>query len=95
VCSLLACVKFGDFLEKGQHARPEMLLSAPGTLSSHLINRSCRLIRWRLGGTELESYNPSSFNEGFIKAFKQTRAFEIWDKNTDEVIFDLVEPKYV
>jgi len=45
--------------------------------------------------TELESYNPSSFNEGFIKAFKQTRAFEIWDKNTDEVIFDLVEPKYV
>ncbi|GAA5857761.1 hypothetical protein JCM5353_002200 [Sporobolomyces roseus] len=72
VCSLLACVKFGDFLEKGQHARPEMLLSAP----------------------ELESYNPSSFNEGFIKAFKQTRAFEIWDKNTDEVIFDLVEPKH-
>jgi len=45
--------------------------------------------------TELESYNPSSFNEGFIKAFKQTRAFAIWDKNTDEVIFDLVEPKYV
>jgi len=33
VCSLLACVKFGDFLEKGQHARPEMLLSAPGTFS--------------------------------------------------------------
>ncbi|GAA5897270.1 uncharacterized protein JCM6883_006637 [Sporobolomyces salmoneus] len=72
VCSLLACVKFGDFLEKGHHSRPDMLLSAP----------------------ELESYNPSSFNESFIKAFKQTRAFDVWDKNTDEVIFDLVEPKH-
>ncbi|GAA5839999.1 hypothetical protein JCM3766R1_000637 [Sporobolomyces carnicolor] len=72
VCSLLACVKFGDFLEKGHHSRPDMLLSAP----------------------ELESYNPSSFNESFIKAFRHTRAFEIWDRNTDEVIFDLVEPKH-
>ncbi|GAA5940705.1 uncharacterized protein JCM15063_006334 [Sporobolomyces koalae] len=72
VCSLLACVKFGDFLEKGHHSRPDMLLSAP----------------------ELESYNPTSFNEGFIKAFKGTKAFEIWDKHTDEVMFDLVEPKH-
>ncbi|GAA5826037.1 hypothetical protein JCM10212_002201, partial [Sporobolomyces blumeae] len=71
VCSLLACIKFGDFLENGQ-TRPDMLLSAP----------------------ELESYNPASFNEDFLRAFKRTRAFEVWDRNTDEVIFDLVEPKH-
>lgn len=42
---------------------------------------------------ELESYNPSSFNEAFIKAFKHTAAYESWDRMTDEAIFDLVEPK--
>ncbi|GAA5991714.1 hypothetical protein JCM10908_001104 [Rhodotorula pacifica] len=72
VCSLLACVKFGEFLSKERGERVEMLLSAP----------------------ELESYNPSSFNEAFIKAFKHTAAYESWDRMTDEVIFDLVEPKH-
>ncbi|TKA52108.1 hypothetical protein B0A53_04768 [Rhodotorula sp. CCFEE 5036] len=72
VCSLLACVKFGDFLSKERGERVEMLLSAP----------------------ELESYNPSSFNEAFIKAFKHTAAYESWDRMTDEAIFDLVEPKH-
>ncbi|GAA6013634.1 hypothetical protein JCM10207_004797 [Rhodosporidiobolus poonsookiae] len=72
VCSLLACVKFGEFLGRERGERAEMLLSAP----------------------ELESYNPSSFNEAFINAFKRTKAYELWDRNTDEVIFDLVEPKH-
>lgn len=44
---------------------------------------------------ELEQYNPASFNEAFINAFKHTTAFELWDRTTDEVIFDLVEPKSV
>ncbi|GAA6049277.1 hypothetical protein JCM3770_005918 [Rhodotorula araucariae] len=72
VCSLLACVKFGEFLARERGERAEMLLSAP----------------------ELESYNPASFNEAFINAFKRTSAFELWDRTTDEVIFDLVEPKH-
>ena len=46
-----------------------------------------------LSSPELESYNPASFNESFIKAFKSTRAFKVWDLKTDQVIFDLVEPK--
>lgn len=36
----------------------------------------------------------SSFNDHFIKAFTRTPAFELWDKCTDSVIFDLVEPKH-
>ncbi|BGO93778.1 hypothetical protein NBRC10512_004567 [Rhodotorula toruloides] len=72
VCSLLACVKFGEFLAKERGERAEMLLSAP----------------------ELESYNPASFNEAFLNAFKRTAAYELWDRTTDEAIFDLVEPKH-
>lgn len=42
---------------------------------------------------ELDSYNMSSFNEAFIRGFKATPAFKVWDKTTDAAIFDLVEPK--
>ncbi|ORY89037.1 transport protein Avl9-domain-containing protein [Leucosporidium creatinivorum] len=70
ICSLLACIKFNDFLKKGDKAG--MLLS----------------------GNELDSYNMASFNEAFIRGFKATNAFGLWDKTTDEAIFDLVEPKH-
>ncbi|CEQ40758.1 SPOSA6832_02416 [Sporobolomyces salmonicolor] len=116
VCSLLACVKFGDFLANG--ARADMLLSAPGTSASfHFASFSlpstllpshrpsshdtrtntCSLLPttgWLSLVTELESYNPASFNEAFLRAFRRTKAFELWDRTTDEVIFDLVEPKH-
>lgn len=36
----------------------------------------------------------SSFNESWLAAFRKTHAFEVWDRNTDPVIFDLVEPRH-
>lgn len=50
VCSLLACVKFGDFLSKERGERVEMLLSAPGESvgSSCVSSRLCKLIRLAL-----------------------------------------------
>lgn len=35
----------------------------------------------------------SSFNESWLANFRTTPAFEIWNAQTDPVIFDLVEPK--
>lgn len=35
----------------------------------------------------------ASFNESWLAAFRQTHAFMVWDRNTDPVIFDLVEPR--
>ena len=35
----------------------------------------------------------ASFNEAWLSAFRQTYAFEIWNKKTDSLIFDLVEPR--
>lgn len=37
----------------------------------------------------------SSFNESWLANFRNTPAFEAWNKHTDPVIFDLVEPKCV
>ena len=36
----------------------------------------------------------ASFNESWLAAFRKTHAFEVWDRNTDPVIFDLVEPRH-
>jgi len=43
VCSLLACVKFGEFLGRDRGERAEMLLSAPGASSSSSCSPLARL----------------------------------------------------
>jgi hypothetical protein len=35
----------------------------------------------------------SNFNESFVTTFMETEAFKLWNKYTDNVIFDLVEPR--
>jgi hypothetical protein len=35
-----------------------------------------------------------SFNEAWISTLRQTDAFRLWDRTTDPVIFDLVEPRW-
>jgi hypothetical protein len=35
------------------------------------------------------------FGLHWIAAFKMTPAFEVWDRVTDPMLFDLVEPKWV
>ena len=37
----------------------------------------------------------ASFNESFVHAVRATPAFKLWNTTTDDVIFDLVEPRYV
>jgi hypothetical protein len=36
----------------------------------------------------------SSYNEAWMGGFRRTPAFALWDSMTDEVIFDLVEPRH-
>ncbi|KDE09425.1 hypothetical protein MVLG_00328 [Microbotryum lychnidis-dioicae p1A1 Lamole] len=70
ICSLLACIKFTEFLKQGD--KGQTLLS----------------------GNEMASYNVESFNDLFVRAFKATPAFAVWNRTTDDAIFDLVEPKH-
>jgi hypothetical protein len=34
------------------------------------------------------------FNPLWISEFKLTNAYEVWDRITDPLLFDLVEPRY-
>ncbi|PLW58164.1 hypothetical protein PCANC_00820 [Puccinia coronata f. sp. avenae] len=47
-----------------------------------------------LGNNESANASIAAFNETFIQAFKTTHAFKLWDKHTDSVIFDLIDPRH-
>ncbi|MBW0466969.1 hypothetical protein O181_006684 [Austropuccinia psidii MF-1] len=47
-----------------------------------------------LGNNESVAASVAAFNETFIQAFKTTCAFQLWDKHTDSVIFDLIDPRH-
>lgn len=47
-----------------------------------------------LGNNESANASIAAFNEAFIQAFKTTHAFKLWDKHTDSVIFDLIDPRH-
>ncbi|KAA1077385.1 late secretory pathway protein avl9 [Puccinia graminis f. sp. tritici] len=47
-----------------------------------------------LGNNESANASVAAFNDVFIQAFKTTHAFKLWDKHTDSVIFDLIDPRH-
>ena len=41
--------------------------------------------------------NPNAiqdFNTLWISEFKKTNAYEVWDRVTDPLVFDIIEPRY-
>ncbi|EGG13046.1 uncharacterized protein MELLADRAFT_87009 [Melampsora larici-populina 98AG31] len=47
-----------------------------------------------LANSDSASASVAAFNEQFIHSFKTTCAFQLWDRNTDSVIFDLIDPRH-
>lgn len=90
ICSLLACIKFTDFLAKGE--KGNVLISGNGEWAGVVASMGAD---GSFAMADMDTNGLSSFNEGFVKAFKATPAFELWNHTTDSVIFDLVEPRCV
>ena len=65
---------------------------------SQLLASVCRL-RLSIGLADpvgADSGNPLvPFGEHWLGAFRETKAFAIWDSVTDPVLFDLCEPRSV
>lgn len=38
--------------------------------------------------------NADDFNSSWIAEFRNTNAYVVWDRITDPLIFDIVEPRY-
>ena len=43
----------------------------------------------------VDSSAVEDFNPLWISEFKKTNAYEVWDRITDPLIFDIIEPRYV
>ncbi|CAO1625369.1 unnamed protein product [Parajaminaea phylloscopi] len=96
ICSMLACVKYSDFLDKSNPA------AAPGTSAG--VSESGTFTPSAGSGVTLAGSNvntagieaPDSvqaihaFNPLFISAFKKTRAYSLWSSSTSPLLFDLV-----
>ncbi|KAF7794173.1 hypothetical protein EIP86_005304 [Pleurotus ostreatoroseus] len=69
ISGALSCVKYADFLAKGQS-------SGVGIDGAGNPNA------------------PQDFNMLWISEFKKTNAYEVWDRVTDSMLFDIVEPRH-
>ncbi|KAF8905132.1 transport protein Avl9-domain-containing protein [Mucidula mucida] len=46
------------------------------------------------GGTGGDATSTEDFNPLWISEFKNTNAYEVWDRTTDPMLFDIVEPRH-
>jgi len=42
-----------------------------------------------------DANSTEDFNPLWIMEFKRTNAYEVWDRTTDPLLFDIVEPRLV
>jgi hypothetical protein len=47
---------------------------------------------WYSGG---DVHSVEDFNPAWIAEFRRTHAYAVWDRITDPVLFDIVEPRYL
>ena len=41
-----------------------------------------------------DAANADDFNSSWVAEFRNTNAYAVWDRITDPLIFDIVEPRY-
>ncbi|KAJ7078547.1 transport protein Avl9-domain-containing protein [Mycena belliarum] len=46
------------------------------------------------GGSGGDATSTEDFNPVWISEFKQTNAYEVWERTTDPLLFDIVEPRH-
>ncbi|KAJ7069477.1 transport protein Avl9-domain-containing protein [Mycena amicta] len=46
------------------------------------------------GGTGNDANSTDDFNPLWIAEFKQTNAYEVWERTTDPCLFDIIEPRH-
>ena len=89
ICAALSTVKYSDFLAKGKAG--DISIVGVGKSFSLSLQALGRLYADAIGA---ESGNPLvPFGEHWLGAFKETKAYTVWDSVTDPVLFDLCEPR--
>ncbi|KZS96061.1 hypothetical protein SISNIDRAFT_483460 [Sistotremastrum niveocremeum HHB9708] len=76
--------KFEEYISSGLAAVKYGAFLAKGDSSGVIIS----------GGSPADATSIEDFNPMWIAGFKQTNAFEVWERITDPLLFDIVEPRH-
>lgn len=90
ICAALSTVKYSDFIQKGKAADVSIVSAG----MSCLVDRYESIAVWEIDKSGPEGGNVlAPFGEHWLHAFKETKAYDVWDSMTDPVLFDLCEPR--
>ena len=87
VTAALASVRYREFLSKGK---------GNGTIiagTGRLVYCKCALETHIISGGD--THTLEDFSTIWITEFTKTNAYEVWDRSTDPMLFDIVEPRSV
>ncbi|KAJ7160086.1 transport protein Avl9-domain-containing protein [Mycena filopes] len=86
VSAALSSVRYRDFMAKGEG---NGVIISGGSGVSRLDTNT--LANIGLGG---DANSTEDFNPLWISEFKHTNAYEVWERTTDPLLFDIVEPRH-
>ena len=80
-------MKYRDFVGKGENGGV-IITGGTGTKAPRSFMTSSQILNPGGHPTSTEDFNPL-----WISEFKATNAYEVWDRTTDPLLFDIVEPR--
>jgi hypothetical protein len=87
ICSVLATLKYSDYVRNGQNT---VMPGGGEALQRTPINGR------EVDITMLSEVAPNfaqPYSEKWLDAFRQTSAYDTWNKCTDDLLFDICEPR--
>jgi hypothetical protein len=87
ICSALSTMKYADYIASGQTSIP-----MPGGEFPIIGPTMCPLLK-SMSSEELPLNVSAPFSEKWLSALKGTSACKTWYKSTDELLFDICEPR--
>ncbi|KAF5377978.1 hypothetical protein D9615_006666 [Tricholomella constricta] len=88
VSAALSTVKYQDFVSKGEGSG---VMITGGSGSSGSKSLDSQVVYDDPGG---DSSSAEDFNLLWISEFRKTNAYALWDRITDPLVFDIVEPRH-
>ncbi|KDQ25702.1 hypothetical protein PLEOSDRAFT_1045321, partial [Pleurotus ostreatus PC15] len=87
ISAALSSVRYGDFMAKGE-GNGVIITGGIGMIFTLWRTRS--MLIYLIGDPKA----TDDFNPLWISEFKKTNAFEVWDRVTDPMLFDIIEPRH-
>lgn len=87
ISAALASVRYREFLAKGKGNN--VIITGTGTCLACTTTTNTYDIRTGGDDNSIDDFNPH-----WIAEFTKTTAYDVWQRSTDPMLFDIVEPRF-